>query len=1042
MRTLLILGLILLAGRMTRADEGLAPEPSKGSAPVDFDRQIRPLLSDRCFACHGPDENTRAADLRFDQPIDLEALGLIDVAMPDDSELLRRVASDDPDQQMPPESSKLPRLTEADIKLLRQWIAEGAEADRHWSFAPLKAVIAPPAIADQSAALQPLDSFVLQDLVGQQRQFTGPARAEQWLRRVTLDLTGLPPTAAEVREFLADSRPQREARVVDRLLASPAYGEHAARLWLDIARYADTFGYQADRLTHVWPWRDWVIDACNSGMPYDLFLKQQLAGDLLPNATDQTRIATAFNRLHRQTNEGGSIEAEFRAEYVADRVQTFGTAALGLTLGCARCHDHKYDPISMPDFYGLSAFFCNIDESGLYSHFTETAPTPALPLFSPAQKIEHQRLEQELTAAEQQWKGILEESLSEQLGQAGETVEPAQIELPAPKVSWTFDQPDLSLGGNERMDGRHGLAVRFNGDDPFTGPDDFPFSRVTPFTIGLWVFVQEHAPRMIVLHRSRAAEDAAFRGIQLVLDDGLPDFGLIHFWPGNALRVRGREPLPLNRWVHLSVTYDGSSRADGVRLAVDGLVMDDVEVIRDHLTRDITYRTASGDDAGSERLALGARFRDVGFRGNAIDEVRVFDRAFSTAEVALLAEQPPTVEQLRTHHWMQRVESEQTALRQRISSLRQDLNELVMQVPQLMVMEELPSDQVRPAHLLARGAYDAPGEEVSPRVPAALGGLEQPTDHRPDRLDLANWVCDPQHPLTARVAANRLWEQFFGRGLVTTPEDFGAQGARPTHPELLDYLARRLIDSEWNLKSLAREIVLSATYRQDSTPRDPADLLDDPDNQRLARGPVYRLTAEQVRDQALAASGLLVRKIGGPSVRPYQPDGLWTESGASGGDYVPDQGEGLYRRSLYTFWKRTVPPPNMLAFDAVSRETCVARRERTNTPLQALVLLNDPQFLEASRVLAASVLALPDPSRIEELTLRLWGSAPDAEQLRILTRLLEQQRARWRSDMAAAQQFIQVGKAPIDPQFDPVELASTVAVVQAIMNTDACIVRR
>ncbi len=1061
----------------------LAAGPAWGdgaAAGPSFNRDIRPLLADRCFACHGPDAQARQAELRLDQPGAAIEQGAIVAGDAAASPLVERIESSDPELVMPPPSTNKP-LTEEQRKLLRDWISAGAPYEQHWSLRSVPAEVAVPAVDDPAGWIRsPLDALVLTELNRRQLRPAREAERAIWLRRVSFDLTGLPPTLGELDEFLADASPLAYERQVERLLASPAYGERMAGAWLDVARYADTFGYQADRKMHVWPWRDWVIRAFNQNLPYRDFLVWQTAGDLLPEPTQDQRLATAFNRLHRQTNEGGSIEAEFRQAYIADRVVTNGMAWLGLTLDCARCHDHKFDPITQRDFYRLAAFFANIDEHGLYSHFTETAPTPALPLYAAGQEAQHRQLRQQI--AEQQT--LVAQALEAALARVADQPAPAQEPLAA-DAQFSFD--DLAASGDYGpVPGLSGQAAGFGGDDALTLGEAGAFNRTTPFSFALWVKPGSMRPREIVLHRAVAAEDAAFRGYQLVLDNGRPAFSLIHFWPGNALRVAAREVLPPQRWSHLAVTYDGSSRAEGVTLFIDGHPADH-EVLSDGLTRDITYDSARGD-SGSPKLSLGARFRDVGFRGGAVDELLVFHRQLAPCEVArLVADQaaaastlaaaeptaqdsaaggsepaPATAEaeiasansasspsvspntaatdrelwlaHLRLH------DAEYLAARDRLQELREQENALISAVPQIMVMEELA--QPRPTHVLRRGAYDAPGEAVSPGTPESLPPLDPSLP--PNRLALAHWLVDDANPLVSRVAVNRFWQLFFGRGLVATAGDFGSQGQPPTHPELLDWLARRFMQSGWDVKRLASEIVLSATYRQSSTPADPEFYLRDPDNLWLARGPRHRLDAEQIRDNALAVSGLLSPTLGGPSVFPYQPEGLWEEAG-TGQTYTPSEGEGLYRRSLYTFWRRTAPPPTMLAFDAPTREVCVAARERTATPLQALALLNDPQLIEAARVLAARLLAAEpsDGSSPTRTAFRLLTSRPpsQAEQA-VLDRLFAEQLAQFEAAPEQAQALLTVGQWPAAEGVDPVRQAALCVAIQALLSHDLCVTKR
>ena len=1004
------------------------------AAPPVFNRDIRPILSDKCFKCHGPDSAARKADLRLDQREAALKTGAIVPGKPDESLLVERIFAKDPAERMPPENSGK-SLTDSQRQLLKNWIAAGAEYQSHWSFIPVPKQIAVPAPADPSHWVRnPIDIFVLQRFAQEKIVPAAEAPREKWLRRASFDLTGLPPTLAELDEFLNDKSPDAYAVAADRLLESPAFGERMASDWLDLARYADTFGYQADRDMHVWPWRDWVIRAFNDNLPYDQFIIWQTAGDLLRNPTRDQYLATAFNRLHRQTNEGGSIEEEFRIAYIADRVNTNATAFLGLTFECARCHDHKFDPVSQRDFYRLSAFFASIDEHGLYSHFTETAPTPALLLYEGDQKVRHRELLAKIREKEAELARVREEGKARFAATASNGGAP-KVPEPVAKFSFEDAQP---AGDYKVVPGKSGQGIEFGGDDAFACKGAGQFGRATPFSFALWLKPGEHKPREIVFHRSAAAEDAAFRGYSLVLDSGHAVFSLIHFWPGNAIRVQTKELLPAGQWTHVAVTCDGSSRAAGVRIYLNGACAP-LDVIRDKLTRDFVYRGEWGD-SGNAELALGARFRDAGFKGGAVDEFLVFDRQLTLIEVAATA----GIDVLggeadRFEHYLARSDEAWRTAADELRKLRIAENDLVSQVRQIMVMRELP--QPRPTHVLRRGAYDAPGEEVGPDTPASI--FPFPGDWPRNRLGLARWLVDDRNPLVARVTVNRFWQLFFGRGLVATAEDFGSQGQPPTHPELLDWLARHFIDSGWNVKALCRLIVLSATYRQSTVPSDAKLYVEDPDNRLLARGPRYRLPAEQIRDAALAASGLLVGKLGGASVMPYQPAGLWEESG-TGKTYAQSHGEGLYRRSLYTFWRRTSPPPSMTTFDAVSREVCVARRERTATPLQALVLLNDPQFVEASRVLAEKLLR-EQPVRDERLetAFRLLTSRlPSPKERDVLQKLYREQHERFTNSPDVARSLLGVGETPRDEKLDANDLAATAMVVRLLFNFDECMTKR
>ena len=1045
-------GLVALAGALAAA---AGQAPAAGPGRVDFLTQVRPILSDRCFRCHGPDASTRKAELRLDTREGLlkdlgDGWAVVKPRDPRHSELVRRIHADLDDEMMPPPDSHL-ALTAEEKRLIERWVADGADYRAHWSLEPIRAP-AVPRLNGRRGTVHPIDAFVRARLAPEGLRPAAAAAPETILRRLALNLTGLPPTVEELEGFRRDPSPAAYDRAVERYLSSPAYGERMALDWLDLARYADTYGYQNDVERDMSPWRDWVIRAFNENLPYDQFLTWQLAGDLLPGATRDQRIATAFNRLHRQTNEGGSIEEEFRTEYVADRVHTFGTAMLGLTLECARCHDHKFDPITQRDYFSLFAFFNSIDESGLYSHYTNATPTPSLLLWPAGQDRRHREVTERIAATEARLGAIRAAAVPEfQAWLAGSVLTP-----PVPIAHLPFDTvqgdetPDLIAPGAARLQDapravpgpREGAprngALHFSGDNAVVHTGVREFVRTDPFTLALRLKRTEHQDRAIVLHQSRAWTDAGSRGFELTLEEGRPFFGLIHFWPGNAIAVRAKETLPLDAWCRFVVTYDGSSRAAGIRLYLNGEEMA-TEIVRDRLYKDISYRPEAGDRS-SERhpLTLAARFRDSGFKNGFIDDLQVFDVALTAAEVAGALPRDPAVP-LAFEHFLARHHLPFVEGAAELRRLREEENRLVADVPEIMVMEELPAP--RPAHLLARGAYDAPGEVVPRDTPASLPPF--PSGAPRDRLGLARWLTSPENPLAARVAVNRIWRMHFGRGLVATPEDFGSQGRLPSHPELLDWLADRFVRGGWDVKGLHRLIVSSGTFRQSSAASAEA-LRRDPENTLLARGPKVRLPAEAIRDGALAASGLLVRTIGGPSVKPYQPPGLWEESG-TGKTYTQDTGEALYRRSLYTFWRRTLPPPSMTAFDATTREVCTARREVTATPLQSLVLLNDPQFVEAARALAERLLTRwpgDAAARHREAFRALTARSPDDVEAAILARHYEEQRALFAADPAGAAALLQVGDSKPDGTLPPVELAATAAVAALIMNFDEFIVVR
>ncbi|HEB54232.1 MAG TPA: DUF1549 domain-containing protein, partial [bacterium] len=807
-------------------------------------------------------------------------------------------------------------------------------AQQHWAYRPLPREVAVPEVEGASWGRNPIDRFVLARLRAEGLSPAPSADPAAWLRRVTLTLTGLPPTIAELDAFLADSGADARARVVDRLLESPRYGERMASEWLDVARYADTFGYQNDVERPTWPWRDWVVRALNENLPFDQFATWQIAGDLLPNATTEQRLATAFQRLHRQTNEGGSVEEEMRLEYVADRTQTFATAFLGMTMACARCHDHKFDPIRIDEYYALSAFFDNIDECGLYSHFTRATPTPALSLPTPQQTAAERRARQRVERLEREWSALCEQREPDGFDVWRDRNAPGFAGIREPRGAVGAFSFESLAGGRianaaaaERQGlvgdaprlvaGRRGKAIAFDGEDWAKFPAIADFDRHQPFSLGFYLRVPRRYDRAVVLHRSKSWTDAGSRGYELLIEDGELSFALIHFWPGNAIRVRTDAPLPVGEWRHVALTYDGSSRAAGLCIYVDGRPAAQ-RVVRDGLTRTIT-------GGGADALTLAARFRDRGLARGAIDELRVFDRELTRGEIAVLAGVAEALDADALRGYFLRCVSE--AGRAKLADLtaaRRELGKVRDAQAEIMVMREM-ADR-RATYVRPRGSYLAKGARVEPNTPACLPPL--PAGAERNRLTLARWLTAPDHPLTARVAVNRVWQMHFGIGLVATAEDFGTQGEPPSHPHLLDWLARWFVDSGWDLKALHRLIVTSATFAQCSC-ADAELHRRDPDNRLLARGPRFSLPAEVLRDQALFVGGLLAEKLGGPPVRPYQPAGLWREK--SGQVYRPSKGEGLWRRSLYTFWKRTSPPPTMMLLDASKRDVCAMRRQRTAT---------------------------------------------------------------------------------------------------------------
>jgi cytochrome c553 len=982
---------------------------------LQFNRDVRPILSDKCFHCHGPDSKKREGDLRLDERAAAVKEGHITPGKPEKSLIIGRILSHDPDDMMPPPKSKLGSLSPVEIETLTQWIQEGAEYEAHWSFISLKT---------DAAKNTSIDKIVEVALSERELKFQPEAEASALLRRLSFDLTGLPPKTAEV---LAFSR-ERYEQTVDQLLASPQYGERMAVDWLDSARYADSYGFQVDRDREVWAWRDWVVKAFNENLPYDKFITWQLAGDMLPNPTDEQILATAFNRLHQQESEGGSVEEEYRVEYVADRVQTVATAFLGLTFECSRCHDHKYDPITQKEYYGLFSMLQNIDEAGLYSYFTPSPPTPAMAMMDQPAKEKLAMIQAQIKALEviqskpgMRWPNDLKlpatlehpvahftfdalkgNKLANSLHPSSrpQVVEPPAA-LTSKKASQTAQLTDLAAilkGENKLVSGKIGKAIQFTGDDAVDTPLG-NFKRQDPFSLSLWIQTPDVKERAVVLHRSQAWTDAASRGYELLIEDGKLKWSLIHFWPGNAISIRTQTTLPLKQWVHVVVTYDGSSMAQGLKIFMDDQLAS-VDVMKNALTK-----TISG--GGHDNISLGERMRDRGFKGGLIDDLRIYDRDVSETLDQTLAKDLKTLRSRLYDH--------------------QDAQK------EIMVMRELPMP--KKAYLLTRGEYDKRSDEVGPVTPAFLSPFPQGAPL--NRLGYSQWLTAPNHPLTARVTVNRIWQSLFGRGLVKTSEDFGSQGERPLYPELIDYLAAKFIQSGWNVKALVKEMVMSRVYRQQSI-ADAQVMTDDPENQWLARGPRFRLPAEMIRDNALAAAGLLKLTMGGPPVYPYEMKEAFKP-------VEPGAGEAVYRRSLYTHWRRTSPPPAMVAFDAPRRAVCASKRERTDSPLQALILLNGIQYVEAARVLGEAIQqeAKGNLEKMIELGfLRCLSRRPDAREMQICTQLYQEQLAHFKTVPQEAEELLQVGAAKRDGLLPLPEAAAATVLAQALLNHDACVVKR
>ena len=913
---------------------------------VQFNRDIRPILSENCFSCHGPDEAKRMTSLRLDTP---EAASTtlsggrraIDPGQPESSEIYVRVASRDPIRRMPPEAMGHEPLADREVNLIRSWIEEGAEWQGHWAFIPPQ-LPEIPVESHPGWPVNPVDNFVLRRLRQEGVSPSPLASRETLIRRLSLDLTGLPPSMGEVDTFLKDSARDAYEIVVDRLLASPHFGERMAIRWLDAARYADTNGYQTDAQRDMWRWRDWVIEAFASNKPFDRFTVEQLAGDMLPDATLDQMIATGFNRNHRGNGEGGIVDAEYAVEYVVDRVDTTATVWLGLTVGCARCHDHKYDPITQKEYYSLFAYFNNVPEKGKAFKYGNSPPFIKAPTTPQADRLA--AMEAELASLRKRQLQIAESSRDAREAWAAK--------LAGAPAEW-IDSRDLEVrfpeGAENPAPPEHGFV---KGEFADLG-EQANFGFYDRFSVTAWI--RPEAPDGAIVSKTRhvLAEDdtQANPGWGFYLKNGKLQVNLINRWLDDCLRLETREAVELGAWQHVGFTYDGTRLASGVKIYVNGRPAA-FKIVRDEMNQEFKSK---------EPLRVG-RGLGLDYHGS-IRRLLVYGRALEPEEmgVAAVARSLDSIGALtqdrRSTSENRKLESayanafgpvELTSLTARVRDLEQEHQAYLDSVPTVMVMQEMTPR--RKTYRLDRGAYDAPAEEVLPGLPASLSRSEPA-----NRLEFARWLVSPDNPLTARVIVNRVWQMLWGTGIVETVEDFGSQGAWPTHPDLLDWLAVDFMESGWDFKRLVKTIVTSAAYRQASRIR-PEMQESDPANRLFARGPRLRLPAEGVRDLSLTVSGLMVDAVGGPSVNPYQPAGLWTEL-AGGEDYEVGEGSDLYRRSLYTFWKRAVPPPSMMLFDSAGREACTVRSVRTNTPLQALNRMNDGTYMEASRALAVRALA-------------------------------------------------------------------------------------
>ncbi len=1037
-----LVGICLLASQ-----DALGQDTASGP---DFASQIKPILANHCWSCHGPDEQSRKADLRLDRRDDAISAKSIVPGNAAESLLAERIESTDPDSVMPPPETKKP-LTLEQRQLLKDWINSGAKYSKHWSFAPPEKT----SLANNGLAKpmwQHIDQQVALTLRAHGLIPSDLANRETLLRRVSLDLTGLPPTLEELDAFLKDTSDDAFEKAVDRLLQSDAYAERMASQWLDLSRYADTNGYNNDEDRQMWPWRDWVINAYRANMPYDQFLTEQLAGDLLPNANLQQQVATGFLRNQGHNTEGGIIQEEYRVEYVADRVHTVATVFLGLSMQCARCHDHKIDPITQAEYYRFFSLVNNLEEKqASYSNFVGAEPFVRV---LTAEQIESKKqlitqldqfksqLQTKEQHIEQTWATWVKANSDQVIEATLGTTQKDYVDFEENNLSATqqiWEKPDQLIF----VAGKQGTAVSIDNGKHLTSKQLGKLQSDRPFSISLWVNVPSLGSMAIL---SRMDEAMNFRGYDMLLVNGKIEVHLVDTWPSNAIKISSQQTIAPNQWHHLTLTYDGSKKAAGANLSIDGK----------SVKFDAPNNNLTGNLETDKPFHLGLREKSLPFTGS-IDELRIFDGVLSAVDIESLAQvqvPEPKLTWVRNplgelsedqrnlaKSWTrEKIDPEHGQLQSQVVELEKKIASVDQAAPAVMVMREM--NPPRETFILKRGQYDQPTTKVEPGIPESLrvDGIDQPIN----RLQLAKWLTHPKNPLTARVAVNRLWEQCFGVGIVRTSEDFGGSGEYPSNPELLDMLAMEFIESQWDVRAMLKQIVLSKTYRQASR-MTPELKLKDPENRYFARGPRHRLSAETIRDNALAISGLLVRKVGGPSVKPYQPAGLWEDVTVERrGKYVADMGEGLFRRGMYTFWKRTCPPPAMVSFDAPNREVCVARRSRTNTPLQALVLLNDPTYIEAARVFASDVLKSGGNDQLARLNYAYRKAlARDIrpEEVPAMQELLELARSDFAEDANRVDAYLSVGTVGISGETPKLELAVWTVACSAILNLDETITK-
>lgn len=1027
--------------------------PVIADEPLSYNKDIRPILASHCFACHGPDSASRKGDLRLDQKAAAESMKAIVSGKPDESGIIQRILATDPDEVMPPPETKKP-LSPDQIAKLKRWVQEGAEYQLHWSLIP-PTKPAVPAVKKADWPKNPIDNFILAKLESLGLEPAAEADRRTWARRVSFDLTGLPPTPEHVAAFVTDKSPDAYEKFVDALLKTPQWGEHRGRYWLDYARYADTHGIHFDNFREMWSYRDWVIGAFNQNMRFDEFTIENLAGDLLPNRSLEQQIGSGFNRCNMTTNEGGIIDEEYVVLYARDRTETVSQVWMGLTTGCAVCHNHKFDPITQKDFYSLAAFFNNTTQGARDGNIKDTPPIVPVPLAADRPRLE--ALNTEIPAARAKvearkssarpafdtWLAAAKpEEFGQQVSAEGLHLQAALNEGQGTTAKFLFNGQPREVTLSDKVAWKPGSAgsqaIEVTGGAAAELADVGDFESDQSFSYAAWINLKPNDSQGAIASRMDRAN--GYRGWDFWVQGRRIGTHIINSWSGDAIKVVSKAQVKGNEWTHVAVTYNGSKSAAGVKVYINGVVQEtnvESDTLKSTIKTTVPFKIGQRND--SDAIA-----------GLGLQDLRLYQRELNAGEVASLGksallaaivakptEQRTDSEKTELYQWwLDSKDDEYRAATTAVAALEKEQADIKARGTIAHVMQEKTEPAM--AFILQRGDYDKRLDQVSANTPEVLPAF--PADAPRNRLGFAKWLLSHEHPLTARVTVNRFWQEVFGTGIVKTAGDFGVSGELPVNQELLDWLAVDFRENGWDVQRLFKQIVLSSAYRQAAVATK-EKLEKDPENRYLSRGPRFRMDAEMIRDAALAASGELVPKIGGPSVKPYQPPGVWEAIAmdvSNTRSYQRDTGEGLYRRSMYTFWKRMAPPASMDIFNATNREQCTIRRERTNTPLQALVTLNDEQFIEAARHLAQlALLSKSDTGeRIDFIAQRLISRSFRPTEVAIIQASLADLTAQYKSDPEAAKLLISYGESKADPSLDPQTLAAWTMLVNELMNLD------